>query len=162
MAHDAQHKFVSAVKAMFPENFAGRTVDFGSYDINGSFKSLVEGEYTGVDQEPGPNVDVVCKCHEFDGADYDLVLSGEMLEHDPTWPLSLKKMYEVCRPGGLVILTMAAPGREPHGHSWYCEHYMNLTEQDIRLVWDCETLFSSFQFMALGADLYFWGLKRCD
>jgi hypothetical protein len=37
-----------------------------------------------------------------------------MLEHDPHWRASLRRMVELLRPGGVLILTCAGPSREPH------------------------------------------------
>ena len=39
-----------------------RILDVGSYDVNGSYKTLFTSptfEYTGLDMESGPNVDIV-------------------------------------------------------------------------------------------------------
>jgi GT2 family glycosyltransferase len=54
--------------------------------------------------------------HEFgiDGEGYDLAVSTEMLEHDPFWQRSLRRMIEVTAPGGGVVVTCAGPGRPAH------------------------------------------------
>jgi GT2 family glycosyltransferase/SAM-dependent methyltransferase len=82
--------------------------------------------WVGVDWRPGPGVDVVCLAHEFTptedggrrtedgGAFFDLAVSTEMLEHDPFWRASLRRMIEVVRPGGCVVVTCAGPERPAH------------------------------------------------
>jgi hypothetical protein len=60
--------------------------DIGSYDVNGSYKSLFENskwQYYGVDLEAGPNVDYVVKA-PFDFGlekEFDVVVSGNCMEH---------------------------------------------------------------------------------
>lgn len=118
----------------YREAFTGaRVVEFGSYDINGSIRPLIEplaSEYIGVDWRPGPRVDVVSLAHEVNFAEgegeFDVVVSASMLEHDPYWRESLTEMVEVLRPGGLLGLTWGnennnrhclreAPDRKFHG-----------------------------------------------
>lgn len=77
--------------------------------------------WVGVDWRAGPGVDVVGLAHEFrpltaNGRpqEFDLAVSTEMLEHDPFWRESLRRMIEVVRPGGSVLLTCAGPGRHVH------------------------------------------------
>jgi GT2 family glycosyltransferase len=60
-------------------------------------------------------VDVVSLAHEFTTErPFDVVLSTEMLEHDPHWQASVRRMSEVVRPGGSVFVTCAGPGRPAH------------------------------------------------
>ena len=58
-------------------------LDVGSYDVNGSYKSLFDPsvfEYTGLDMVDGPNVDIVPKntyqWKEIEDNSYDVVISG--------------------------------------------------------------------------------------
>lgn len=64
----------------------GLCVDVGSYNVNGTYRALVEGRglmYLGVDIAAGPNVDIVCGEYEFShlNMNADLVISGQCLEH---------------------------------------------------------------------------------
>lgn len=56
-------------------------LDVGSQDINGSYRSLFEPmhKYTGMDIVPGNNVDIVG--HENVTEVYDVVISGQTMEH---------------------------------------------------------------------------------
>ena len=56
------------LKEFTPWSFSNIKVgDFGSYNVNGTYKSIIPDKwiYTGFDILPGPNVDVVMK-NEFD------------------------------------------------------------------------------------------------
>lgn len=87
-----------------------RVLDVGSRDVNGAYKPLCEKlswTYTGLDLEKGPNVDVVAKdpYHwPLDDASFDVVLSGQCLEHVEAPWLWIREAARVCRPGGLILL----------------------------------------------------------
>ena len=85
-----------------------KIADIGSYDYNGSYKKLLDGpdgwEYTGIDVSAGPNVDIVVP--ELDNWDaiadesFDVVISGQCLEHvKMPWKL-VKQAYRITKPGG--------------------------------------------------------------
>ncbi|MFM1846809.1 MAG: hypothetical protein RL417_283 [Pseudomonadota bacterium] len=160
MAHINQQKFCYVVRALFPDHFNGRTVlDIGSLDINGSNRGLFQNcQYTGLDIGPGPNVDVVCKAHEFERPEhsFDTIISTECFEHDRFYRESLRNAVRLLRPGGLLVFTCATTGREEHGTlranpgsspftsvtpEWD-SYYKNLTEHDIREAIDVENIFS--------------------
>lgn len=86
---------------------AGRTVEVGSYDVNGSVRSLFPDAYVGVDMRPGPGVDVVALGSALPFVDgwARVVVSTEMLEHDPTPWLSVAEMARVLDAGGHLLLT---------------------------------------------------------
>ena len=182
MAHREQQEFCEAVRRRFPDSFRNRIVlDVGSLDINGNNRCLFENcRYIGIDIEHGPNVDVVCKAHEWcvaEGA-FDTVISTETLEHDAFYAQSLRNMVRVLRPGGLLILTCATTGRPEHGTrrcdprdspftariAGWCDYYRNLTEEDIREVLDVDSAFSGYEFRLEPRhhDLQFWGVKATE
>lgn len=86
-----------------------RVLDVGSYDVNGTYRPLVEGlgwSYVGCDIQPGPNVDVVSDspsglpfCEEF-----DVVISGQMLEHSEDPQEIVLAMARALRPGGYLVI----------------------------------------------------------
>jgi hypothetical protein len=171
MAHEEQQNFVKRLKLSYPNYFKDvKVLDIGSLDINGTLKVFFEdSEYTGVDIEKGPNVDVVCKGHEYKGDKYHVVCSGECFEHDEYYELSLKNMYDHLIPNGLMFFTCATTGRPEHGTSrsegglWGTspEYYKNITIDDVREALDVDTMFSSYSFgiNKISDDLYFYGFK---
>jgi len=92
-------------------------IDIGSYDVNGSYRTLFDvpgWRYTGVDLQAGPGVDVVLSSPyrlPFASASVDVVLSGQAFEHIEFFWLSWIEMLRVLKPGGLLFLI--APSRGP-------------------------------------------------
>lgn len=90
----------------------GRVLEVGSLNVNGSYRALFEpdADYTGVDLESGPGVDVVGNIVKLVTvtrdrfADFDLVISGQALEHDPAPHLTVTSMVLACVGGGHVCL----------------------------------------------------------
>lgn len=172
MAHTSQQNFCLAIRDVFPQHFKGvRVLDVGSLDINGNNRYLfMDCEYTGIDLGEGPNVDVVCGAHEFAGGPYDTIISTEMLEHDAHYRQSLLNMVQMLKPGGLMVLTCATTGREPHGTTeqtpadspFTQDYYRNLTEEDICGAIPVRLMFSQCAFTVdeTSHDLRFWGVKR--
>ncbi|MEA4840140.1 MAG: methyltransferase domain-containing protein [Bacteroidales bacterium] len=84
-------------------------LDVGSYDVNGSYKSLFQNpnwSYCGLDIVEGPNVDIVSKgLYDF-GIDkqFDVVISGNCLEHvEAPWKW-IQEVHKVVKKGGLVCI----------------------------------------------------------
>lgn len=178
MSHAAQRAFFASVKERFPAAFAGvRALDCGSFDVNGSLKTLfVDSEYIGVDMRAGRNVNVVSKVHDlgfaFAPGSFQTVVSAEMLEHDEHWRESLLTMLRLLLPGGLLALSMAGTGRPEHGTAsvpddgevWGTtpDYYRPLDAADLRSVFNVELAFGDWAITenAVAHDLYFWGVKR--
>ncbi len=121
MAHPEQAEFFSGVRAHYPAAFKGaRVLEVGSLDINGSVRELFEGcDYTGVDLELGPGVDLARQGQlvDFASGHFDTVISAECLEHNPYWRETVANMLRMTRPGGLVLISCATTGRLEHGTS---------------------------------------------
>lgn len=145
MSHPQQRAFVREVAELLHPK--GPLLEIGSLDVNGSLRDLIDvapEQWTGIDLEEGPGVDVVASGHDFgeDGA-YATVVSSECLEHDPGWHLTLRNAVRVLQPGGLLLLTCATRGRLEHGTArtspdlspgttavgW--DHYRNLDAGDV-------------------------------
>lgn len=121
-----------------------RVCELGSYDVNGSARPQVAVlkpvEYVGVDLRPGPGVDVVCDvcCGGLAGryGAFDLVISTETLEHVQSWPLFVRAMKRLCKPGGHILLTARSPGFALHD---FPGDYWRFTEDNMREAFaDCE------------------------
>lgn len=89
---------------------AVRALDVGAYDVNGTYRPLVEGSgwrYTGLDVAAGPNVDVVTADpykFPFDDGTFDVVLSGSTMEHVEAIWLWVPELARVLKPGGLLSI----------------------------------------------------------
>ena len=153
MSHPEQTAFIELVAGANAERLAGaRVLEVGSYDVYGTFRSFFSsaGEYVGIDLGAGPGVDRVLSSHDLVGelADFDVVVSGEALEHDTNWRLSVRNMVEVLSPGGIIVITCAGSGRPEHGttrtnpeespgtQSLGWNHYENVSVADFRCVVD--------------------------
>jgi SAM-dependent methyltransferase len=84
-------------------------LDVGSFDVNGNYSSLFKNElwsYIGADIEAGPNVNVVLKS-EYDWgllACFDVVISGQTLEHVKNPFKFVASMAKACKPDGLCFI----------------------------------------------------------
>lgn len=128
--------FVGEARANFPARWRGPVLELGSFDMNGSSRDQfpLGTEYVGVDIHPGRGVDIVGVSHEAPAREggWQVVISTQALEHDPHWRLTIDRAVEVVAPGGLVVLTAAAPPTAPHGlELWPDGYYGNLTEGDL-------------------------------
>ena len=117
--------------------------DLGGADVNGTVRDLFPGwSYTSVDRRPGPGVDIVADAATWsaDGRRFDAVVCCEVLEHAENWRAILANAARLLKPGGLLILTMAGPGREPHtcdGHPMPTpptEYYGNIDPRELSTV----------------------------
>jgi hypothetical protein len=83
-------------------------LEAGSLNVNGSPRGLFAGAYHGIDLQAGKGVDEVLPASEA-GAKYpgrfQVILSTEMLEHDPEPWLSLASLSQCVPPRGLLLLT---------------------------------------------------------
>ena len=94
-----------------PKGSLIKVLDTGSYDVNGSYKSLFDPsvfEYTGLDMVDGPNVDIVPKntyqWKEIEDNSYDVVISGQAMEHAEFFWITASEMVRVLRPGGRLCI----------------------------------------------------------
>jgi SAM-dependent methyltransferase len=181
MAHLAQKIFFKEVKDKYPERFKGCSVlDIGSLDINGNNHYLFEDyTYIGVDVGDGRNVDVVSKGHEYKSEKlFDIVISSECFEHDMYYPETILNCISLTKPGGLFTFTCASEGRPEHGtnrtkpqdapllklYEDWGNYYKNLTENDVREIFNPDDYFSEYEFKynPKDFDLYFWGIKKTN
>ena len=92
-------------------------VDIGSYDVNGSYRTLFNAPgwaYTGIDLSAGPGVDLVLDSpyrFPLKSGSVDLVISGQAFEHVEYFWLTWLEMVRVLKPDGMIFLI--APSRGP-------------------------------------------------
>lgn len=144
--HDEVRDFLRRVRLAKPAMFRGvRVLEVGSYDVNGSAREFFEDcEYLGCDWRPGPGVDIVGFAHQLRLADesFDVAVSTECFEHDVYWRETLATMRRLLKPGGLLIVTVAAFDRKPHELD--CapnRYYRNLQPEDLHPLLDDAVLY---------------------
>ena len=103
-----------------------KILDIGSQDVNGSYKPLFDSErwqYTGADIEKGKNVDVVVKdlydWKEFKSNFYDVIVSGQTLEHVEFFWMTMSEISRILKEGGLCCILVPSSGPE-HKHPLDC------------------------------------------
>ena len=113
-------------KNYLEENKSAAVLDVGSYDVNGNYKEIFTSRghrYVGLDMEEGPNVDIVPKqiynWHEIDNDSYDVVVSGQALEHIEFFWITVSEMTRVTKKGGLICI-IAPNGFEEHRYPVDC------------------------------------------
>jgi SAM-dependent methyltransferase len=156
------------VKATLDGTTWDRVVEVGGRVVVGTIRDLVHCQsYTSLDLLPGPGVDVVADCRDWQPPEpVDLVLVAEVLEHarDPAGILTACVRY--LRPGGRLVVTCAGPGREPHsgidgGPPHSGEWYANVDPDDLR-VWLAVAGLKAFSIERnpVACDVYATGIKR--
>ena len=182
MAHLEQQLFLKLI-VQHSEVFlnAYSVLEIGSYDVNGTARSVFEGNtsYLGVDLVSGPCVDIVYdgEILQLDGV-FDFVFCCEVFEHDKNWTNTFKNMVNYCSTTGVVVFTCASKGRAEHGTSrtdpthspgsqaigW--DYYKNLQQSDFEKAFNLNEFFSSyfFYYEPNNCDLYFFGTrdKNCN
>lgn len=133
--HPSVHAWVAGIAA----ELTGVTLEVGSLNVNGTVRDLFAGPYVGVDMRPGPGVDqiAVASALPFPDRSFDTVVSTEMLEHDPTFWLSIPEMARVLRPGGHLLLTARGNGFPTHD---YPADYWRFSPSAFALLFDLADL----------------------
>jgi len=109
-------------KENYLREYAGRQLrilDVGSYDVNGTYKSILNDpawDYTGADVAAGPNVDIVLQdpynWSNIPSNSYDVLVSGQVFEHVEWFWITILEMRRVLKPGGTCCILAPAAGYE--------------------------------------------------
>jgi SAM-dependent methyltransferase len=114
MHESSLHRMYKFLKEYLKQN--DKILDVGSAIVQEgknavSYKSIIRNgfaDYTGLDIEPGRNVDLVVKdpydWKEVEDDSYDIVISGQALEHSEFFWIVFKEMARVLKPGGYMCL----------------------------------------------------------
>ena len=101
-------------------------LDVGSYNVNGCYRELFDEEnhiYKGLDMEAGPNVDIVPNSpyvwSEVDNDTYDVVISGQALEHIEFFWVTVAEIIRVTKKGGYICI-IAPNGFDEHRYPVDC------------------------------------------
>lgn len=93
-------------------------LDVGGSDLNGSYREIFQKPqfaFTSADVTRGPGVQVVIEDPyrmPIDDGAFDIVISGQMLEHCEFFWLTFSEMVRVLRPGGYIFLIAPSAGPE--------------------------------------------------
>lgn len=101
-------------------------LELGSYDVNGSLRPIIErwgpGKYVGVDAQPGPGVDIVCRAEQLTKAlgaeSFDLVISTGTIEHIRDWRSVISNIKAVCKRKGTILITTCTRDFPYHGYPY--------------------------------------------
>jgi hypothetical protein len=92
-----------------------RILDVGGLDVNGTYRPLFKGhDYTAMDIEVGPGVDVVGWPDTMRLDRFDVVISGQAAEHAENFIDMMKSIGYMTKPGGLVCIIV--PSRQQVEH----------------------------------------------
>lgn len=143
-------------------------LEIGSRDINGSCRDLFpHSVFTGIDREPGPNVDIVVDAENYypTNANYDIVLTTETLEHAENWPEIVRCAHRCLKRSGIILITAAGPARSPHsaidgGDLREGEYYHNIDPVRLNIVMtDTGFRYGFVDTSADKTDVYAGGMK---
>jgi len=88
-----------------------KIIDIGSQDINGTYKPLFENnenwEYVGLDLTPGKNVNIVSNemySYPIESESFDVVISGQCLEHVQNTHLWIKENARILKKEGIICI----------------------------------------------------------
>lgn len=133
----------------------GRILEVGSFDVNGSARTVYEITQ-GVDIREGKGVDVVLDASsliEYYGEEsFDTVVSTETLEHVKDWKGFVKNTWGVLKDGGWLIMTMASVKKGRHD---YPNDYQRFTKKEILEIWPNAQDFSELSDISIG-----WTVKK--
>jgi len=104
-------------------------LDVGSQDVNGSYKPLFNNpkwNYFGCDMVEGKNVDIVLKnvynWAEIESESYDVIISGQALEHIEYFWITILEIMRTLKEGGLCCIIAPSNGFE-HRYPVDCWRY---------------------------------------
>ena len=97
-----------------------------SYNAQETYRPLFDPaqfEYTGLDVEAGPNVDIVPAngyvWQEIPSGTFDICVSGQTFEHNPLFWVTFSEIARVLKPGGYVFIVAPGAG-EVHRYPYDC------------------------------------------
>jgi SAM-dependent methyltransferase len=137
-------------------NRHARVLDVGSYDVNGTYKDILNDPawtYVGADLAAGPNVDVVLqspyKWGELKSSSFDIVVSGQAFEHIEWFWLTMLEIERVLKPGGICCILAPASGYE-HKYPVDCWRFYPDGFTAVAKFAKMETLHAAMQWEPLG------------
>ncbi|MHA1729904.1 MAG: methyltransferase domain-containing protein [Promethearchaeota archaeon] len=143
------YTIVFTVNNLKKEEITGKSVlEVGAYDVNGSLRPIIKmwnpSQYIGVDIQKGPGVDVICNAEDleerFGSESFDIILSSDTLEHIYNWRGAISNIKKICKPNGILILSVPSIGFPYHS---YPHDYWRYEINDI------QDIFSDFEIQII-------------
>lgn len=177
MAHQAQAEFLRSCFSRFVNliNSTENILEVGSQNLNGQirdyFPSASLKNWLGIDIGAGDGVDFIVpgELIQLPSGWADVSVSAECFEHALQWRQIFKNMIRITRPGGLILLTFAGPGRPAHGtldtdpasSPYTSTYYKNISPQDILSSLELDKYFLrySIELNQESCDTFFWGIR---
>lgn len=164
--HDNSYQLMDAMlNRLRFDQFAGpgRCLDVGSYNVNGSYRPLLEARgwyYVGLDVRPGPNVDIMLHIpyqFPFDDGEFDAVICGNMLHNVFAVWMLVVEMRRVLKPGGL--LAIVCPFELPYPSN-YPEDFWRFCPAALRELFQWAGGLHLYQIELAGADIAASAIRR--
>lgn len=157
--HNASFEIMRSLINKHVRNASGTVVDFGSQDINGTYRPLFgkQWKYIGADLASGKNVDIVMQPYKIDIKDssVDLVISGQTIEHCRNPFRLVGEMVRVLKRESHIILI--APFRwSVHRYPIDCWRFL---PDGMQCLFD-ESGVTMVESKIIGDDCYAIGKKR--
>lgn len=136
--HLQAHNWLSFMLRQLP--LRRSVLEIGSRDVNGTARAMFANadRYFGIDLVAGEGVDQVADGSLYFAAEqFDTVLCMEVLEHTDKAREVCRNAYRHLYRGGIMLVTMAGVGREPHsavdgGPLKEEEFYRNVSVHELR------------------------------
>ena len=155
-SYNNMKRFISEYMAS-KEDSPLKIADIGSQDVDlvGNYRSLFTSpswQYFGVDMSAGANVDIVLHdpyhWKELASNTFDVVISGQALEHIEFFWLAIMEIQRILKPGGICCLIAPSSGPE-HRYPVDCwrfypdgfralARYAKLQVLEVYVQWDSE------------------------
>ena len=131
MHKSAMRRMKWFVDNYIPKDKKVRVLDVGSYNVNGSYRTLFSGtqvEYIGLDMCAGPNVDYVPKnpylWSDLEDESFDFIISGNAFEHIEFPWVTMEQIYAKLKEGGIICI-LAPFAHIEHRYPTDCYRYFS-------------------------------------
>lgn len=117
--HISSYEIMKKFLSKFDRNSKLKILDVGSlaYESKLTYRSLMSEnwEYTGIDITKGPNVDVVSEDpyrYPFNDSSFDIIISGQCMEHVPQMWSWMGEMYRLLKVEGSICIIAPSAGKQ--------------------------------------------------
>ena len=118
------------IGGLVPKKEGLSVCDVGSFNVNGTFRKCFPPNcsYTGIDIRSGKDVDIVLKdphrWTELDGKQFDVVISGNTIEHVKDIYQWFREFAKIIKPDGVFFIISPRPCVKIHKYPIDCWRIM--------------------------------------